>query len=220
MKYDEIINRVQKYTGLTEGTKAEQVLKAVLGTLGENVYRTEERHMAAELPNELKNVFYEYQPPERGKADRAVYPLEEFYNRVKARANITLQESQEFTSHVLTVLQEAVSPGEMEDVIREIRPELRKLFAARPEIEYQLPQEIEEMEKVTFTEYHILPAEGRQWMVRRGESREIFGIYETKEAAIANADDLADRDQGDILVIHNADGSISKREAPSREPIT
>jgi uncharacterized protein (DUF2267 family) len=129
MTYDEIINRVQDYTGISDRKHAEQVLRAVLGTLGEIVYRTEERQMAAQLPKELKGVFHEYQPPERGMADRAAYPVEEFYNRVKARANVTFQESQRFTHQVLYVLQEAVSPGEIDDVIREMRPEFRKLFS-------------------------------------------------------------------------------------------
>ena len=128
MQYEEIIRRVQEQGNIADTAKAKKILRAVLGTFGELVYRTEERQMAAQLPKELKDVFYEYQPRERDRGALANYPLEEFYNRVKARAEVSLQDAQRFSVVVLSVLKEAVTPGEIEDVRRELYEPFQKLL--------------------------------------------------------------------------------------------
>jgi len=213
MRYEEIVTRVRELVGLKNDPEAEQLLRAVLGTLGERVYRTEERHMAAQLPKELKDAFYEYQPKERGRAELGNYPVEEFYNRVKARAKLrSFQESQRQTKIVMAVLKEAVSEGQMQDIQKEMPEEFQILFntqnlrLAPPEI--PLPQNIIE-------EYHIRPGEEKKWIVQKGESGELVGTFEHKEQAIAYADDIADGNRGDVLVIYNIDGSISKRQEPA-----
>ncbi len=161
-------------------------------------------------------MFYEYQPRERGRADLGNYSLEEFYNRVKARADVTFQDAERLSHVVLSVLQEAVSPGEMDDVRKEMQSRFRQLF------EHATPKTASHVETETPAvprpnEYHVVPAEGGKWAVRRGESGKILGTFNTKQMAITEADAIADRIRGDMLVIHNSDGSISKREAPSRE---
>jgi uncharacterized protein (DUF2267 family) len=129
MQYDEFIRKVQEDAGIKEKEEAVRVVFAVLGTLGEKIYRTEERQMSAQLPKELKNAFYQYQPVERGRADLGNYTLEEFYNRVKARAGVSFFEAQRLTKIVICVLKEAVSAGEVEDVVRELPENFRVLFA-------------------------------------------------------------------------------------------
>ena len=212
MNYKEIIRKVQEQIGLENEKQAEQTLRAVLGTLGERVYRKEERELAAQLPKELKDVFYEYQGPERNRAGTANYPLEEFYNRVKARADLTsFQEAQRQTKIVLHILQEAVSAGEIEDVRREMPEEFQALFDMKGiEIREREPEEI----KTVSNEYHVVPGENGKWDVRLGN--DTLGVFDTKEQAIVHADDVAVAERGDILVIHNIDGSISKRVAPTR----
>jgi uncharacterized protein (DUF2267 family) len=218
MKLEEILSRVREMVGLENNEEAERLVRAVFGTLGERVYRTEERHLAAQLPKELKNAFYEYQSKESGRAALGNYPLEEFYNRVKARAKLrSFQETQRQTKIVMAVLKEAVSQGEIEDIQREMPEEFRHLFktqnleVARSEIpapEIPLSSEIIE-------EYHIRPTQDRKWMVQKGENGQVLGIFDHKEPAIAHADDIADGNRGDILVIYNIDGSISKRQEPA-----
>lgn len=129
MQYDEFIQKVQEKGGFENRDEAERVVFAVLGTLGEKIYRTEERQLAAQLPKELKKAFYQYQPVERGRADLGNYTLEEFYNRVKARADISFPEAQRQSKVVIGVLKEAVAAGEIEDVVRELPEEFRQLFA-------------------------------------------------------------------------------------------
>ena len=216
MQYEEIIRRVQERGRIADPSKTELVIKAVLGTFGELVYRTEERQMAAQLPKQLRDVFYEYQPRERGRADLGNYPLEEFFNRVKARASVTLQDAERLSHVVLSVLQEAVSPGEIDDVRTELPTRFQTLLhtssqtAARAAI-----AEATVVPKPN--EYHVMPAKDGKWLVRRGENGKILGTFNSKEMALTEADGIADRIRGDVLVIYNSDGSISKREAPSRE---
>lgn len=129
MQYDEFIQKVQERGGFENREDTVRVVFAVLGTLGEKIYRTEERQLAAQLPKELKNAFYQYQAVERGRGDLGNYTLEEFYNRVKARADISFQEAPRQSKIVIGVLKEAVSAGEIEDVVRELPEEFRQLFA-------------------------------------------------------------------------------------------
>jgi len=129
MHYEEFIQKVQERGGFKSKEDAVRVTHAVLGTLGEKIYRTEERQLAAQLPKELKQAFYQYQPVERGRADLGNYTVEEFYNRVKARAEIGFQEAKLHTKVVIGVLKEAVSAGEIDDVVRELPEEFRPLFA-------------------------------------------------------------------------------------------
>jgi uncharacterized protein (DUF2267 family) len=212
MDYKQIVQNVQEQVGLGNEKEAEKTLHAVLGTLGENVPRMEERHLAAQLPKELKDVFDEYQGPDRNRAGTANYPLEEFYNRVQARAKLTsFQEAQRQSKIVLHILHQLVGAGEIQDILREMPYEFKDLFDIK---NVEIRQREPEAERV-FDEYYIAPGENGKWTVKKGT--ELLGQFDTKEAAIVYADDVAVAEQGDILVIHNIDGSISKREAPSRE---
>jgi uncharacterized protein (DUF2267 family) len=214
MQYGEIIDRIQKLSGLTDSDQIAGVLRAVLGTLGESIYRTGEDKLAAQLPKELRDVFQEYQPRERGRGDLANYPVEEFYNRVKARANISYQDSQRLSAIVLNVLKEAVSEGGIEAVKKELPASFQKMF----EEEVSGPhEELPPFAERNAEEFHIFPREDRKWNVQTAEGL-VIATFDTKEQAIVHADDLADADRGDFLVIHNIDGSISKKmEHASRE---
>jgi uncharacterized protein (DUF2267 family) len=129
MNYNEIILKVQEQAGLENENHAEQSLRAVLGTLGECIYRKEDRQLAAQLPKELKDVFFEYQGPERNRAATINYPLEEFYNRVKGRAKLTsFQEAQRLSKVVLHVLQEAVGEGEIKHIQHQMPEDFKDLF--------------------------------------------------------------------------------------------
>ena len=213
MKYETIVARVRELSGVNNDHEAEQLLHAVLGTLGENVYRTEERQLAAQLPKQLKNAFYEYQTKERGRADLANYTVEEFYNRVKARANLTsFQEAKRLTKAVMAVLKEAVSQGEIDDIHKEMSPEFQQLFKTD---DLTPPEKLPPWPELPPREYHIHPTEDRRWFVKKGDNGEILGTFDRKEQAIVYADDIADGNRGDVLVIYNMDGSISKEHEPA-----
>lgn len=128
MEYVEFISRVQKYGGLKNLDEAVRLTEAVLETLGERLYRTESLDLGAQLPKELKKFIFEKQPPEQNRDEVKRFSLEEFFNRVRARAKIGYPDAIKQSKVVIAVLQEAVSAGELEDAIEELPEEFNKLF--------------------------------------------------------------------------------------------
>lgn len=128
MEYIGFISRVQKYGGLESFDDAVRFTEAVLETLGERLYRTESSDLAAQLPKGLKKFIYEKQPPEQSRNEVKRFSLEEFYNRVCARARVGYPDAVRQSKAVMTVLQEAVSAGELEDIKNELPHEFHKLF--------------------------------------------------------------------------------------------
>ncbi len=128
MQYDEFIHRVQENAGLATQAEAVQLTKAVLGTLGERLYRTERDDLAAQLPKGLKEFLFAEQDPENIRQEVRRFSLEEFYNRVSARAEIGRPDAVKQAQAVMAVLQEAVSAGEVADVMAELPDEFGELF--------------------------------------------------------------------------------------------
>ena len=129
MQQDEFLNKVQNYGDLDSTDEALRMTEIFLGTLGEWLYRTEVHNLAAQLPRELQGFLYRERDPERVREQTEHLPLEEFYNRIKARADVTYKEAARIAHAVARVLQEAISPGEMEDVLEELPDEFGTLFS-------------------------------------------------------------------------------------------
>lgn len=128
MQYAEFLDRVQELTDLNSTEQAEQITHVTFATLGERLYRTEIDQLKAQLPKELKDVFYAIQTPEATRQDIDPFNLEEFYNRVSARAEIGFPEAQAQAQAVMTVLREAVTPAVIEEATKMLPEEYDKLF--------------------------------------------------------------------------------------------
>jgi uncharacterized protein (DUF2267 family) len=128
MQYDEFIHRVQEYADLATQEEAVQLTKAVLATLGERLYRTERDDLAAQLPKGLKEFLFVEQDPEHFRQEVRRFSLEEFYNRVSARTEVGRPDAINQTKAVMAVLQEAVSAGELADIMAELPNEFDALF--------------------------------------------------------------------------------------------
>lgn len=128
MQYDAFIQRIQEYADLETQAEAVALTKAVLATLGERLYRTERDELAAQLPNGVKEFLFAER--DRGNTRQVVqrFSLEEFYNRVSARAEIGRPDAIRQAKAVMAVLQEAVSAGEVQDVMAELPDEFTELF--------------------------------------------------------------------------------------------
>jgi uncharacterized protein (DUF2267 family) len=124
MRYSEFVDKVGEKTGLDSRDEVVQTIEAVLETLGERLTRDEQDHLAAQLPNELKDVVRK-----RYGADR--FMLEDFYNRVRARADMGYPDAVKRSRAVLEVVQLAVSPGEMEDILAELPEEYLEVFGRK-----------------------------------------------------------------------------------------
>jgi uncharacterized protein (DUF2267 family) len=123
MQFEEFITRVQEQARLDTWEDAITITRAVLETLGERLDRKVRNGVEAQLPNELK----EFLLARVGSGDQ--YGLEEFHNRVGARADLKYNEATERTRQVLTVLREAIAGGEIEDILEDLPPEYGTLFA-------------------------------------------------------------------------------------------
>ncbi len=128
MRYEDFIGRVQEYAELDTPEQALQLTQAVLGTLGERMYRTEREDLAAQLPKELKDFLFVVRPPEPTRRDVQRFSLEELHNRVIARAEVNRSTADQQARAVVRVLQQAVSPGEIEDVRAVLPVEFDDLF--------------------------------------------------------------------------------------------
>jgi len=124
MKYQDFIEMVMREAGLKED-EAIAIVEATLETLGERISQHRE-DLATQLPRELKDSIFK-----RRETDR--YSLEEFYDRITARAKITRPHAVLRTRTVMRVLQQAVSPGELRDILSELPAEYGELFGKEAE---------------------------------------------------------------------------------------
>ena len=122
MQFDDFITRVQEQAGLNTRDEAISITRAVVETLGERLDRKVRNGLEAQLPNELKEFLL-------GRVEHSdQYDLQEFYNRVGARADLKYGEAVERTRQVITVLRQAVPGGEIEDILEDLSPEFGELF--------------------------------------------------------------------------------------------
>lgn len=121
MQYDDFIDRVQQRAGLTSQQEAVDAIRATLETLGERLSRMETRQLATQLPKDLRAYFHP-------KHESQVFPVDEFFNRVSARAHVRRAEAVAEARAVIGVLREAVAAGEIEDVRLELAPGYDALF--------------------------------------------------------------------------------------------
>jgi uncharacterized protein (DUF2267 family) len=127
MQYDEFIQRVQIEGEINDSEEALRATEAVLGTLGEFIYRTEQAQLAAQLPRGIRE-FLTSRPAEQSKDEVPRLSLEQFYNRVGARMNARYPHAVKAAHAVTEVLMDAVSRGEIEDIKRELPQDFGKLF--------------------------------------------------------------------------------------------
>ncbi len=126
MQYKEFVTKVKENAGLESMEEAGQIVDAVLETLGERLSKTMKEHLAAQLPLELKEPVLK-----RTYTDR--YDLEIFYDRVGARADTGYAHAVTKTRAVMSVLQEAISRGEIEHILSELPEEYEEPFGKEPE---------------------------------------------------------------------------------------
>jgi len=122
MQFDDFINRVQEQAKLTTREEAITITKAVLETLGERLDRKVRNGVVAQLPDELKDFLL----ARSENTDR--YGLAEFYNRVGARADLKYQDASTRTGQVVLVLRQAISEGEIQDILEDLPSEYESLF--------------------------------------------------------------------------------------------
>jgi uncharacterized protein (DUF2267 family) len=121
MKYDDFLKRVGERTGATSPDEAEQTAMTVLQVLSERLAGGEPKDLLSQLPKELKEQVLPV--PEAEPLDP-----DEFVERVASELGISTEEARERVRGVFDVLRDAVTPGELEDVLSQLDREYAELI--------------------------------------------------------------------------------------------
>ena len=123
VQYEEFIDRVRQRAELGSFSESERAARATLTTLGEYLSGGEGLDLAAQLPQGLAERLRR-QPPDRAM----LFSLNDFLQEVGEREGVNTDEASAHARAVVSVLQEAVSEGEMADVRRQFPSEFDTLF--------------------------------------------------------------------------------------------
>jgi uncharacterized protein (DUF2267 family) len=133
MKHDEFIGKVQHFARLSSRGDAERATRAMLETLGERLAGGEPKDLASQLPREIGEYLL------FGLAGMGEHlSLDEFFQRISKREGVDLPQAVFHARAVARVLWEAVSAGEMKDVLAQLPPEFDRFF--RDSLEGPMPE--------------------------------------------------------------------------------
>jgi uncharacterized protein (DUF2267 family) len=121
MKGDEFIAEVRNLAELDSNEEAEKATRATLETLRERLAGNEPSNLAAQLPPEIA-LYVE------GDGGRESFSVQEFYERVAEREGVGHDEAIRHARAVATVLQAAVTGGEIDNVRSQLGNEYEELF--------------------------------------------------------------------------------------------
>jgi uncharacterized protein (DUF2267 family) len=122
MKYDDFLSRVEERAGIADRGEAERTVVTVLQELLDRISAKEGHDLLAQLPYELKRSV---------TVTVAQVPLsrDEFIARVAQELDVSEGEARKRIRAVVGTLREAVSWGELEDVLLELDPDYADLLA-------------------------------------------------------------------------------------------
>jgi len=121
MKHDEFRKRVREVAELETNEEAERAIQATFETLRERLAGNEPNNLADQLPPEIAE-------PLRGNGVQDNFSLEEFYRRVGEKVGVSQDDAAIHARAVASVLQQAVTTGEMDDIRDQLKPDYTELF--------------------------------------------------------------------------------------------
>src|SRR5918912_3511712 len=111
VQYEDFLNnKVQDRIGPADPDETRRAVTANLSTLSERISGGEAKDLAAQLPEELK------EPIQRSGEEAEGFSFEEFLQRVGEREGADTDAARDHASAVITVLGEAVTGGQLDDV--------------------------------------------------------------------------------------------------------
>lgn len=126
MQYDDFVGRVQNQARLASGGEAVRAIRATLEALDRRVDPGAAEHLSAQLPREIGSYL--------GESKRAEsFDLNRFFNLVAEKEDVDFPDAVHHARVVLSVVQEAVTPGEMAHVRAQLPDEWEALFEAGSE---------------------------------------------------------------------------------------
>ena len=121
MTHDEFVGQVQHRAHLGSRGDAEAIIRATFETLGERLMKDAAENVAAQLPPELGLHLR--------SAERFEHiTLHDFYERIAVREHKDYEKAVFYTQAVLDTLREAISPGAVKKLEKQLPPEFRELL--------------------------------------------------------------------------------------------
>lgn len=124
MHHDQFVGHVQSRAGLPSRGDAEAAIRATLETLGERLQMESAAHLAAQLPPEIGRHLRQAEEFEH-------LTLDQFYGRIAHRESADLEHATLHAQVVMHTIAEAVTPGLIGKMARQLPPEYAALFGPR-----------------------------------------------------------------------------------------
>ena len=121
MNDEQFIAEVKNLAELDKDEDARKAIGATLETLRERLAGEEPSDLAAQLPPGIA-------PYVEGEGGRESFPVEEFYERVAGKEGVGKDEAVRHVRAVATVVQTAVTGGELDDVRSQLGDAYKELF--------------------------------------------------------------------------------------------
>jgi uncharacterized protein (DUF2267 family) len=121
MKGEQFIAEVRNLAELANDEEAEKATRATLETLRERLAGNEPSNLAAQLPPEVASYV-------EGSGSGEPFSVDEFYDRVAQKEGVDHDEAVKHARAVATVVQNAVTRGEVDDVRSQLGNEYGELF--------------------------------------------------------------------------------------------
>lgn len=131
MQYDRFVGEVQNRARLPSRGDTVRAIQATLETLAERIAAGEAEDLAAQLPPELGTFLRDVDGSQR-------FTVDEFLERVAEKENVDVPDAAHHARAVITVLQDAVTAGEMDDVRTQLPNTYAPLFEAGSEGEMDI----------------------------------------------------------------------------------
>ncbi|OEJ93735.1 DUF2267 domain-containing protein [Streptomyces thermolilacinus] len=131
MRHDEFLARVRERGEYRDQEEAAHITRAVLEVLGHRITPGEAADLAAQLPGDLGDVLTaDADADADADGDRPTdrFGIEEFYRRVGERTGARPRTAQWDASAVLSTLADAVSGGELNQIISQLPSGFAVLF--------------------------------------------------------------------------------------------
>jgi uncharacterized protein (DUF2267 family) len=106
---ERFVAEVRNLAEVGTNEEAQKAIRAMLETLRERLAGNEPSNLAAQLPAEIASFI-------EGEGGREAFSVEEFYGRVAQKEGVGDEEAAKHARAVATVLQTAVTGGELDDV--------------------------------------------------------------------------------------------------------
>jgi len=122
MKYQDFLGQVHEKAHLAALEEAVTASRAALSVLAQRLTAGQRTDLAAQLPEEIGSYL-----AVEGESER--FDLDAYYQRVSEQEGVDLPDAVHHAQAVMAVVQDAVTRGEMEDVLSQLPEEFAPLFA-------------------------------------------------------------------------------------------